>query len=184
MSSPDIQRVETPERDLGLVFGTVEEGKAFIGRTTERRAAISPVTERTVQLFSALIQDGNPLYWAQGVCPPALLLSFDFRYPWHPDPTVDLRSSRIFREVPLPGHYIVNVETDSEYVRRIRVGDLVFSEGVVQDVSDSKSTRLGVGNFILTKTSYFDQHGELLATNVNTLLRYDRPPAPNSAGAA
>jgi hypothetical protein len=171
-----------PEYELGLVFGTVAEGQAFIGRKTERREAIGPVTERTVRLFSALIQDGNPLYWERGICPPALLLSFDFRYPWHPDPAVDLRPSRIFREVPLPGHYIVNVETDSQYLRRIRVGDLVSSEGEVEDVSDTKTTRLGAGNFIRSKTSYFSAAGDLLATNTNVLFRYDRIEAAQQGG--
>ncbi|MGW4393350.1 FAS1-like dehydratase domain-containing protein [Streptomyces sp. NPDC004685] len=168
MGSPD-----TRLRDPALAFGTVAEGKAFIGRRTERRDAINPVSERTVRLFSALIEDGNPLYWHGAFCPPALLLSFDFRYPWHPDPTVDLRPSRIFREVPLPGHFIVNVETDSEHVRRIRVGDVVSLEGVVEDVSDTKVTRLGSGNFIRSKTSYFDSAGRLLAINTNVLFRYD-----------
>jgi uncharacterized protein len=162
------------EYDLSLVFGTVAEGQAFVGHRTGRRAAISPVTERTVTLFSALLRDGNPLYWNDGICPPSLLLSFDFRYPWHPDPAVDLRPTRIFREVPLPGHYIVNVETDSRYLRRIRVGDLVSSEGEVESVSDTKTTRLGVGNFIHSTTSYYDATGELLATNTNVLFRYDR----------
>lgn len=165
----------TQNQDTRLVFGTVAEGKTFVGHRTDRRAAITAVTERTASLFSALIEDGNQRYWGGGgYAPFALLLSFDFRYPWHPDPTVDIRPTRIFREVPLPGHFIVNVETDTEHQRRIRVGETVWTEGVVDDVSDTKSTRLGVGNFIRSKTLYTTADGELLATNTNVLFRYNR----------
>ncbi len=167
--------------ETGLVFGTVEEGKAFVGHRTDRRAAITPVTERTATLFSALIEDGNLRYWGGGYAPFALLLSFDFRYPWHPDPAVDIRPTRIFREVPLPGHFIVNVETDTEHRRRIRVGETVWTEGVVDDVSDTKSTRLGAGSFIRSKTLYSTADGELLATNTNVLFRYERHETPDGS---
>lgn len=169
----------------GLVFGTVEEGMSFVGYRTERRAAVTPVTERTAMLFSALIEDANPLYWAGGrFAPWALMLSFDFRVPWHPDSTVDIRPTRIFREVPLPGSYIVNVETDTEHHKRLRVGDVVWTEGVVDSVSQTKRTRLGVGNFIRSRTLYTTDDGEPLATNINVLFRYDHADDADKAGGA
>jgi uncharacterized protein len=156
-----------------MAFGTVEQGKKWVGRKTAPRRAIAPVSAHTGRLYAALLEDRNERYWDADVCPPGLLLSFDFRFPWHPDPAEDLRATSVVRDIPLPGRFVINVETDTEFLLPIKAGDHMTVAGEVLAVSDMKRTRIGVGNFVTTLSAYSRQDGECCARNTNVIFRYD-----------
>ena len=48
-------------------IGTYEEALAYIGRTSMPYAAEVAVSEGSVKMFCAMIQDPNPAYWDRGV---------------------------------------------------------------------------------------------------------------------
>lgn len=170
---------------LGLAFGTPEEGRSWIGRTSDPRQAEAPVCAAMIRNYCALVEDGNPAYWEDGISPPGLLMTYGFPAPWRPagEPGRNLFAM----EIPLPGRHIINVSTDTAFSRHARTGDCVTVADEIVDVSRTKRTRLGTGHFITTRSTYRLAAGDELATNVNVLLRYDvddrRPEAAPAAQA-
>jgi uncharacterized protein len=168
---------------LGLVFGTSEAGRSWIGRTSAPRQAEAPVCAAMIRNYCALVEDGNPAYWEDGISPPGLLMTYGFPAPWHP--TGEAARNLFAMEIPLPGRHIINVSTDTTFSRHARTGDRVTVADEVVDVSRAKRTRLGTGHFITTRSTYRLAAGDELATNVNVLLRYDvddrRPEAAPAA---
>ena len=164
---------------LGLAFGSAEEGRAWIGRSSEPRPAEAPVCEAMIRNYCALVEDANPAYWEHGVSPPGLLMAYGFPTPWRPGGRA---ATNLFAmRVPLPGRHIINVSTDTEFHRHATIGDRVRVADEVVDVSEEKRTRLGEGHFITTRSTYRLDDGDELATNVNVLFRYDVHPRPTGA---
>lgn len=164
---------------LGLAFGPAEAGRAWIGRRSDPRPAEAPVCDAMIRNYCALVEDGNPAYWEQGLSPPGLLMTYGFPAPWRPGgrPATNLFAMGI----PLPGRHIINVSTDTRFHRFASTGDHVWVADEVLDVSEEKHTRLGNGHFITTRSTYRLEDGEELATNVNALFRYDVQPRPMGA---
>lgn len=154
-----------------FTFGSVEEGRAWIGRRSEPRVAEVPVNEAMIRSYCALLEDGNSAYWEEGVAPPGLLMTWGFALPWHPDggPPPNLFGF----EVPLPGRHIINVSTDTEFDQPLRVGDRVSVAHELLDISEEKRTRLGRGHFVTTLSTYSRQDGTVVARNTNVVYRYD-----------
>jgi acyl dehydratase len=76
---------------------------------------------------------------------------------------------------PLPGDKPVNVSTEFEYLAPVRIGDRLSMRDRLIDISDEKTTRVGVGHFITTRAEYRNQRGELVARDTNVLFRYRSP---------
>ena len=74
--------------------------------------------------------------------------------------------------VPLPGDTIINISTDSEFFRPMKAGDRLTVEEEVVDITPEKRTRIGIGHFITTQSTFRNQHGELAARNRNVLFRF------------
>lgn len=157
---------------LGLAFGSEQEGMSWIGKRLERRAEV-PVNDAMIRNYCSLVEDANPDYWEGGISPPGLLMSWMMPLPWRPGPN-HRRSGLLALDVPLPGHHIINVSTDTEFSTHLRVGDLAGCVEEVTDVSPLKKTRLGEGHFVTT-VSTFDVGGRAVARNTNLLYRYDTP---------
>ena len=157
---------------LGLAFGTAEEGRAWVGRAIPPRRSEVPVTESMVKIYAALVEDANPRYWTGGECPPGLTMTLGFPLRWSPG-TEGARTTLAAMDVPLPGHHIINVETDTEFLRPVTVGHTVTMTDEILSVSEEKATRLGRGHFLTTRTTYADDTGDPYAVNTNVLFRYD-----------
>lgn len=159
---------------LGLRFGTVEEGKAWVGRRSEPKKAWFPIDRSMVLYYCSLVEDRNPHYWDGDECPPGLLMTLGFNPQWMPEHL--RRGDGLFAlGIPLPGKHIINASTTTELERRPRVGDHVSIEEEVSSISDEKTTRLGTGVFITSVTTYRDQHGGVIGRNTNVLFRYNLP---------
>lgn len=159
---------------LGLAFGTVEEGRAWVGRSSSPRQAWFPIDRSMVLYYCSLVEDGNPRYWEGDECPPGLLMTLGFNPQWTPQHL--RRTDGLFAlSVPLPGRHIINASTTTEIDRRPRVGDRVVIAEEILSVSDEKTTRLGTGVFITTLSTYTDLDGASIARNTNVLFRYDAP---------
>ena len=163
-----------------LPVGTYEDGLAMVGHTEEMRIGEAPVSEATIKVFAALIEDANPSYWdaewsasqwGAPVAPPGQLHTWTMPLLWRPE-GADERIALCVR-VPLPGSSFINVGTEVAYFRHVRVGDVVNLVEEVTAVSPEKSTRLGVGHFVTTTAWYADQHGDRIAEYVNHLFRFE-----------
>lgn len=157
----------------------------MVGVTTEPRTAGIAVSAARIQLFAALVHDGNPSYWDADfaakvwgglVAPPALLMGWLIPPPWQP--TDEPRLASIALRVPLPGTTFINAANDADYPLPILEGDLLTVVEEVVSVSPEKRTRLGVGHFVETLDTYRRQDGAVVARNRNTLFRF-APAAPS-----
>jgi acyl dehydratase len=166
-----------------LVFGTYEEAKKWIGKKTEIRYLEDPIDHLRVKLFCELVEDGNPSYWDEEFakkqwgglrCPPAMLgsLALPIIPLWRPEYIKVSKEGWLPTRIPLPGITMINVEVEGIYYRPIRVGERLGVQEEVISISPEKKTSLGVGHFIVTLTTYYDENGKIVAQEKNVLFRF------------
>ncbi|WP_420847884.1 FAS1-like dehydratase domain-containing protein [Mycobacterium riyadhense] len=156
----------------------------MIGAATEPRTAATAVSAARIQLFAAMVRDGNRSYWDAEygrqrwgglLAPPALLMGWLVPPPWQPGGRAPATSLAL--RVPLPGTTFINAANDVEFLLPIVEGDRLTVVEELVSVSPEKQTRLGVGHFIQTLETYRRQDGAVVAINRNTLFRFT-PGAP------
>ena len=156
----------------------------MVGVATAPRTAGMVVSAARIQLFAALIRDGNPSYWDTEfanrnwgglLAPPALLMGWLIPPPWEPTGAPPIPAIAI--RVPLPGTTFINAANEAEFLMPIVEGDRLTVVEEVLSVSAEKRTMLGVGHFVETRDTYRRQDGAVVARNRNTLFRFtpDRP---------
>jgi len=165
-----------------LAFGTYEDALRMVGAASEPRTATTPVSAARIQLFAALVHDGNRSYWDAEfararwgglLAPPALLMGWPIPPPWVPAQQASARpAASLVLRVPLPGTTFINAANDVEFVEPIVEGDLLTVVEELVSVSPEKRTRLGVGHFVQTLETYRRQDGTVVARNRNTLFRF------------
>lgn len=169
----------TPRDRTAPTQGSVAQGRALLGQRSPVNFGTHPVTEVRIAQFCALIEDANPNYWdvaesarrwGRAVAPPAMLQTFTLPLPW--TPRRDTGLDFMLMTLPLPGSTIINVSTDIEYHRPIYLGETLNFWDVATDLSDEKTTRLGVGHFLTTVATYQNEAGEKVATATNVQFRY------------
>lgn len=87
---------------------------------------------------------------------------------------------------------VVATNCEQEYRRPLVLGDVLSASSVIESVSAQKSTGLGDGHFVTTRTDLSDQNGELVATMRFRILRFrprsaqssDKVPASSEAAGA
>ncbi len=170
------------EQDLGpvrLKFGTYENAKKLIGAKGTERKAAHPVNAAMIDMYNAAAENPCPAYsdeeWARDrfgglLCPPSAVGTFTRGLMWQPGGVKE--APGISSEITLPGDTVINVATETEFLRPVIVGDHLSTQDSVVDISPEKKTRLGEGHFITTVTTITNQRGEVVATNKNTLYRY------------
>ena len=167
-----------------LAFGTSEHALRMAGAVSEPRTAATPVSAARIQLFAAMVHDGNRSYWDAEFArqkwgglpaPPALLMGWLIPPPWEPAGRPPVAS--IALRVPLPGTTFINAANDVEFLQPIIEGDLLTVVEELVSVSPEKQTRLGIGHFVETLQTYRRQDGTVVAKCRNTLFRFN-PEAP------
>lgn len=168
-----------------LAFGTYEDALRMVGTQSEPRTAATAVSAARIQLFAAMVRDGNRSYWDSEfarrqwgglLAPPGLLMGWLIAPPWQPG---GRRSgSLIVLRVPLPGTTFINAANEVEFPEPIIEGDVLTVVDELVSVSPEKRTRLGVGHFVETLETYRRQDGTVVATSRNTLFRFT--PGPSS----
>lgn len=174
------------DRDLSyqLAFGTYEDALQMVGAASEPRTAMTAISGARIQLFAAMIHDGNRSYWDAEyareqwgglLAPPGLLMGWLIPPPW--EPGGQRPAASLILRVPLPGTTFINAANDVEFLQPIVEGDILTSVEELVSVSPEKQTRLGVGHFIETLETYRRQDGTVVARSRNTLFRFT-PGAP------
>jgi acyl dehydratase len=171
------------EQDLSyeLAFGTYEDALRMVGATSEPRTAPAAVSRARIQLFAAMVHDGNRSYWDAEyarqrwgglLAPPALLMGWLIPPPWQPPHQASARPAGLVLRIPLPGTTFINAANDVEFLEPIVEGDLLTVVEELVSVSPEKTTRLGVGHFVQTLETFRRQDGTVVARNRNTLFRF------------
>lgn len=173
------------ESGFNLNIGTVEEGKAMIGYRTDVSFNEVEVNWPMIMFYASALEDANAAYWDKDfaeanfggvVSPPGLAMVWSGKMDWKPQGAETV--SLVALQIPLPGTTVINVATETEFMRPILVGEQLNVVDEVISVSDEKTTKLGVGNFITTCASYRTSYGEVVMKNTNTLFRF-RPLGEN-----
>jgi acyl dehydratase len=175
------------EQDLSyqLTFGTYADALRMVGAKNEPRTAATAISGARIQLFAAMVHDGNRSYWDAEfarqkwgglLAPPALLMGWLVPPPWQPGGRPPAASLAL--RVPLPGTTFINAANDVEFFAPIVEGDALTAVEELVSVSPEKQTRLGVGHFVETLDTYSRQDGTVVATSRNTLFRFT-PGAPS-----
>ncbi len=164
---------------LNLNIGTYEEAKSWVGSSTKVAFGEVEVNTAMIQYYCSSIEDGNRTYWDRDfadkywggpVAPPGMIQTWTIPLQWRPEGTNSVSAMAV--KVPLPGDKPINVSTEFEYFRPIRVGDIVNITDKLVDISGEKTTKIGIGHFVTTEAEYRNQKGELLAKNTNIFFRY------------
>ena len=167
-----------------LEYGTYEEALKVVGKPGNRVIAEFSVNWEMIKIYCSLEEDANPSYWDEEyaskqwggiVAPPGLLLSWAMSLQWHPDK--ERQHYFVAMKIPLPGDTLINVGTTTEFHRPLFLGDRLSVEDQLVNVSEEKTTRLGVGHFLTTQANFFNQKDELIAVQSNQLFRYYVPEA-------
>lgn len=162
-----------------LAFGSYDDALRMVGAAGEPRTATAAVSAARIQLFAAMVHDGNRSYWDAEfarrqwgglLAPPGLLMGWLVPPPWRPGGRVTPAS--IALRVPLPGSTFINAANECEFFQPIVEGDTLTVVEELVSVSPEKRTRLGVGHFVQTLETYRRQDGTVVATNRNTLFRF------------
>ena len=164
-----------------FTYGTYEQALAMIGATSEVRFADVEVNWAMIRQYCGLVEDANPTYWDADyaasryggmIAPPGMLQVWMMRAQWKPggvEPGPSLADS-----IPLPGDTLINVGTEAEFLRPVRVGDVLSVVDEVTAITPEKTTRLGRGHFVTTVATYRNQRGEVVARNTNQLFRFTK----------
>lgn len=178
MGNPEL--LETTQTSFNLRFGSYEEARAWIGRKSGAQLCEDAVNWPAIKYYCSLVRDGSPAYWDQPwadahcgglLAPPGMLFVWSMALGWRPGQT-EPPATLLATQVPLPGATLINVSTDSEFLRPVRVGDHLSFEEELIDVTPEKRTSLGRGHFVTTRFTYRNQHGEIVATHTNVLYRF------------
>ncbi|WP_319453305.1 MULTISPECIES: MaoC family dehydratase N-terminal domain-containing protein [unclassified Mycobacterium] len=168
-----------------------EKLKSVIGMPTgngKPSVATDPVNQAMIRHWALALEDMNPVYldpefaeqsrFGGIVSPPVMLQTWTM-----PQPVVSGIRERggipiVITANPLSfideAGFTGSVATNSEFEieRYPRLGDVITSTTVIDDVSEEKKTALGIGHFVTWATTYVDQHGEVLGRQRFRLLRF------------
>ena len=114
------------------------------------------------------------------VAPPAMLQVFDMRgYPMHDPRLLPANKQRELHGVFDAHGYtgVVATDTEQEFRRYLRSGDRITARTRIESISEEKSTALGAGYFVVTRTRFSDQQGEEVGSLSFRVLKF-RPKAP------
>jgi acyl dehydratase len=176
----------------------LERLRARIGAQNPPDVARDPVNAAMIRHWCDAMTDANPAYTDPDraaksihggiVAPPAMLNAWTM--PGLPGRRGNDPSMNPLRALDAAGFTsVIATNSEHEYVRYLRPGDLLLGYSELVDVSDEKQTALGLGHFVTSRTSYRTQDGEEVGRMFFRLLKF-RPgtgrvaqPPPTSAAA-
>lgn len=168
--------VSTPEETTPDDF--VAAMRAEVGRSGSAQPARDPVNVSTIRNWCDAMAEANPRYLDPGdpVAPPAMLNvwtmpGLHMGGPWPRaanEPQVGVYE--MLDDAGFPGVVATNV--DLYFDRPLRPGDLITSTTSLVEVSEEKTTRLGVGHFVTTEAVYETDAGERVGAQKFRILRY------------
>lgn len=170
---------KTPEEVLA-------EARKFIGYETKPVWGRYPVEAEAIRRWCHMADNSNPLYldpeYAKNtkfggiICPPCVVQNFAGRGLW---PVVEEPPEEARPNIPSPGgpegSRAINLTTDWEFYKPVKVGDRISQKFRIADVY-IKGVRYDPQAFwTVTETIFENQNGETVAKITNTGLRHRTP---------
>ncbi|MFN8036914.1 MAG: bifunctional MaoC family dehydratase N-terminal/OB-fold nucleic acid binding domain-containing protein [Acidimicrobiia bacterium] len=169
--------------------------RAYSGRDLGvAEVAPDEVNAAMIRHWCAALGDADPIYTDPGaatasrhggiVAPPTMLQAWVMAPGPGPRPATGGNAQDELMNVLDEAGFrsVVATNCDQEYVRYLRPGDRLTMRRSIESVSEEKSTGLGVGHFVTTRHSYYDQDDELVGTMDFRILKYR--PHPKRAAEA
>lgn len=155
-----------------------DEQRALIGQESEPRNLPQPIDRIMALRWCEMVEDANPIYfdeayarttWLQGIfAPPTMLNTWGMTPVWP-----EARGERPRPRLELEG-CTTTIATNAveEYFVPLRYGDTITATSHISEISDEKTTRLGVGHFYTSVDTYRNQLGQVVGTHSFTLFTY------------
>ncbi|HLU42780.1 MAG TPA: MaoC family dehydratase N-terminal domain-containing protein [Microthrixaceae bacterium] len=174
MSATNEAGVELPERVA-----------AMIGTPMYPETATFPVERSYAYNTLAATQNGNPLYWDDGVAdeltggftmPPTTLSLWMRPHHWEPGAEGEQLALKVHFDLKEIFGLPEAVMTDNTMVfhEPVRPGDVISNSQVLRSVSAPKTTKLGTGRFWVIDVEFRNQDGTLVGVESYTGFGYVR----------
>jgi len=174
--------IKTPEELL-------EEARKLIGMETKPLRSRYPVEYDSIRRYCHMNDDTNPLFldpeYAKKtkhgavIAPPLFIRNISGPGPWPPQTDSD---EHRLPPVPTAGNRAINLTTELELFKPVKVGDHISRSERLADVY-IKPIRLDPKAFwVITETIFRNQHGEVVAIARNTGVRHRTPEDIREAG--
>jgi len=179
--------------------------KTFEGqRSGAPSVARDAVNQAMIRHWTDAMGDTNPVYVdeeaarATGrdgvIAPPTMLQAWSMRGLVPPSASTGSSGGfpKLLAELETAG-FSSTVATNCEqtYHRELRIGDVITTSDVIENVSDEKQTALGRGHFVTSRITFTDQDGEVVGEQMWRILRFipgtgaapppPKPPRPRPA---
>ncbi len=166
--------------------------QAFVGRSAGAPfVARDAVNEAMIRHWCDAMGDANPAYTDPAfaassvhggvVAPPAMLQAWTMKGLVLPPKDADDAQAQLIAALDGMGFTsIVATNSEQEYARYLRPGDVITASTVIESVSEQKHTALGDGHFFSTLTTYTDASGLIVGTQRFRLLKFR--PKPSASG--
>lgn len=157
----------------------------YIGESHGPYWSWDPVNQPMIRHVTEALSDNNPIYtdseYAAGsihggiVAPPTMLQCWTMKgytntYPPGSDSATGFELVDFLLDNGFTG--VVAVNCEQEYDRYLKPGDRIYYRVSISDVSDEKSTALGVGFFVTQQCTFYDQNNEPVGKMLFRTLRY------------
>jgi acyl dehydratase len=170
----------------------LERLHAMIGAKNTPDVARDAVNPAMIRHWCDAMTDANPVYTDPDfaaksvhgglVAPPAMLNAWTM--PGLPGRRGNDASMNPMRALDAAGFTsVIATNSEHEYLRYLRPGDLLHGHNELVDVSAEKQTALGVGHFVTSRTTYRTQAGDEVGRMFFRLLKF-RPGTARPAGAS
>jgi uncharacterized protein len=173
----------------------LEKVRSFEGRGVgPPELGADPVNQPMIRHWCEAVGDANPVYTDPDaarasvhgavVAPPVMLQAWVMRGV-RPRPTTGGNARDELMAILDAAGFTSVVATDceQEYHRYLRLGDHLSMTSTIESISDEKTTALGAGHFITTRSDYHDRQGELVGSMRFRILKFrpaERTPARES----
>ncbi|MET9761132.1 bifunctional MaoC family dehydratase N-terminal/OB-fold nucleic acid binding domain-containing protein [Streptomyces sp. NPDC006372] len=144
-----------------------------------------PVNEPMIRHWCEAMGDTNPAYTGpDAIAPPTMLQAWTMAG-LSGRPERAAAYDELLRLLDESGHHaVVATDCEQEYLRPLRPGDEITFDSVIESVSERKTTKLGAGYFVTTRTD-IRAGGALAGTHRFRILKYAparRPGQPGQPG--
>ncbi len=169
--------------------------ETFVGKPIgPAKAGRDAVNEPMIRSWCDAMGDANPAYLDPAaakdsvhggiVAPPAMLqawtmIGWDMHRGYDEPTNEEQRLHKLLTDNGYTG--VVGTNTAQGYTRYLRPGDTVTAETVIESISEEKATALGIGYFIVTRTTFSDQDAEEVGWMTFRVLKYIPAQQPQAA---